>query len=67
MATAMRVDIDVRLMIPHEQVLNSGFADVMREASLQPDGTVQLDHETFGSGFERGTVIGQWKLVKSDE
>jgi len=67
MATTVRVDIDIRLLIPHERVLNSGFSDVMREATLQPDGSVQLDHESFGAGFERGTVIGHWELVTSDE
>lgn len=56
--------VEVTLHIPHERVLNEGFADVMRNASLRPDGTVVLDHETFGPGIERGDRVGVWKLIE---
>jgi len=60
----MSTMIEVALHIPQERVLNAGFADVMRYASLRPDGTVVLDYEQLGVGIERGDRVGIWKLIE---
>ena len=56
--------IEVTLHIPQERVLNDGFSDVMRYASLRPDGSVMLDYERLGNGIEAGDRVGIWELIE---